>query len=118
METSAIRPRRSLIFFPGNKPELFEKALATGADIITADLEDAIAPADKELARTETFKLFAKLEAGEQECMVRINSIRSADGLAKLCRKQIATASTPASASSADKRATKSPSSGVCVLPS
>ena len=84
METSAIRPRRSLIFFPGNKPELFEKALATGADIITADLEDAIAPADKELARTETFKLFAKLEAGEQECLVRINSIRSADGLADL----------------------------------
>lgn len=85
METKQIRPRRSLIFFPGNKPEMFAKALATGADIVTADLEDAIAPADKETARRETFKLFSEQMADSgQECMVRINSIRDKDGLADL----------------------------------
>ncbi len=85
MKTNQIRPRRSLIFFPGNKPEMFAKALATGADIITADLEDAIAPADKETARVETFKLFnSYTEDTGQECIVRINSIRDKDGLADL----------------------------------
>ena len=48
MTTSkTTRPRRSLIFMPGNKPEMFEKALGAGADIVTIDLEDAIAPPDK-----------------------------------------------------------------------
>ncbi len=85
MKTNQIRPRRSLIFFPGNKPEMFAKALATGADIVTADLEDAIAPADKESARTETFKLFSSYtEDTGQECIVRINSIRDKDVLADL----------------------------------
>ena len=71
METSTIRPRRSLIFYPGNKPKLFAKALATGADIVTADLEDAIAPHDKQTARSETFKLFSELTDTDQECIVR-----------------------------------------------
>lgn len=86
METKTIRPRRSLIFFPGNKPELFAKALATGADIITADLEDAIAPPDKQMARAETFKLFSqpRESKSDQECIVRINSIRDKDGIADL----------------------------------
>ena len=84
METSTIRPRRSLIFYPGNKPELFAKALATGADIVTADLEDAIAPHDKQTARSETFKLFSEMKDTDQECMVRINSIRDKDGIADL----------------------------------
>lgn len=84
METSTIRPRRSLIFYPGNKPELFAKALATGADIVTADLEDAIAPHDKQTARSETLKLFSELDDTDQECIVRINSIRDKDGIADL----------------------------------
>ncbi len=84
METQTIRPRRSLIFFPGNKPALFAKACATGADIVTADLEDAIAPPDKAAARQQTFELFSQPFEGKTECIVRINSIRSADGLADM----------------------------------
>ncbi|MEM7334167.1 MAG: CoA ester lyase [Chloroflexota bacterium] len=84
METKTIRPRRSLIFFPGNKPELFDKACATGADMVTADLEDAIAPNDKTEARKATFKRFSEAIDTTQECIVRVNSIRSADGLADL----------------------------------
>ena len=39
------------LFVPGNRPERFAKALASGADRIIIDLEDAVAPADKAAAR-------------------------------------------------------------------
>ena len=43
--------RRSLLFSPGDRPELMRKAPATGADVICFDLEDAVAPDRKEEAR-------------------------------------------------------------------
>ena len=46
-----IRPRRSFIFTPGLRPEMFPKALASGADIVCVELEDGIAPKDKAAAR-------------------------------------------------------------------
>ena len=42
---------RSLLFVPGNRPERFDKALAAGASAVIIDLEDAVAPADKDAAR-------------------------------------------------------------------
>lgn len=42
---------RTYLFVPGSRPERFEKALASGADSIIIDLEDAVAPQDKERAR-------------------------------------------------------------------
>ena len=76
-------PRRSLIFVPGNKPEWFPKALKYGADVVCVDLEDAIAPSQKDAARTATLGLFEKYrkESHEPECIVRINSLRSSDGI-------------------------------------
>ena len=47
---TTIRPRRSFIFCPGTKPEMFPKALRSGADIVCVDLEDAVAPAQKAAA--------------------------------------------------------------------
>lgn len=41
----------SYLFVPGNRPERFGKALASGADQVIIDLEDAVAPADKLVAR-------------------------------------------------------------------
>lgn len=41
----------SYLFVPGNRPERFGKALASGADCVILDLEDAVSPADKEIAR-------------------------------------------------------------------
>ena len=52
------RPRRSFIFTPGLKPEMFPKALASGADMVCIELEDGIAPKDKEEARIKALKLF------------------------------------------------------------
>ena len=42
MPAPSIRPRRSFIFTPGLRPEMFPKALATGADIVCVELEDGI----------------------------------------------------------------------------
>lgn len=42
---------RSLLFVPATRPERIDKALASGADIVIVDLEDAVAPADKPAAR-------------------------------------------------------------------
>ena len=81
----SVQPRRSLIFTPGNRLDMFPKALRTGADIVTVDLEDAIAPQHKDEARDKTLALFADLpETGGVECVVRVNTVRSADGLKDL----------------------------------
>jgi len=80
--SAAPRPRRSLIFAPGLKPEMFAKALGAGADIVCVDIEDAVAPAHKAEARAKTFALFAdKPETGAVEAVVRINPMSTADGL-------------------------------------
>ena len=80
-----VRPRRSLIFAPGNRTEMFPKALTAGADIVTIDLEDAIAPNNKASAREQTLSWFAEnQEFGGVEAMVRVNCLRSVDGLADL----------------------------------
>ena len=42
---------RSLLFVPGDRPERFAKALASGADAVVVDLEDAVAPTSKVAAR-------------------------------------------------------------------
>lgn len=48
----ALANARSLLFVPGNRPERFAKATASGADLVILDLEDAVASADKDLARS------------------------------------------------------------------
>ncbi|MGI9425422.1 MAG: HpcH/HpaI aldolase/citrate lyase family protein [Hyphomicrobiaceae bacterium] len=79
----AVRPRRSFIFSPGLKPDMFPKALASGADIVCVELEDGIAPKDKVVARQRGFGLFAEQQADDGvERIVRINCLRSAFGLA------------------------------------
>ncbi|MBT5227348.1 MAG: CoA ester lyase, partial [Proteobacteria bacterium] len=50
----SVQPRRSFIFAPGLRPELYPKALASGADIVCVELEDGIAPHDKDEAREKT----------------------------------------------------------------
>ena len=76
------RPRRSFIFTPGLKPEMYPKALASGADIVCVELEDGIAPQDKAEARKNALALFEKPQADDGvERMVRINSMRERFGI-------------------------------------
>ncbi len=78
-----VRPRRSFIFSPGLRPEMFPKALACGADIVCVELEDGIAPKDKEEARIKGLSLFAIPQPDDGvERIVRINGLRTAYGLA------------------------------------
>ena len=82
MTTKPFQPRRSLIFAPGNKPEMFPKALKVDADIVCIDLEDAVAPQHKVEAREKTLALFQQPQADDGiERVVRINSLRTADGM-------------------------------------
>ena len=81
----AVRPRRSFIFSPGTKPAMFPKALASGTDIVCVELEDGIAPKDKDEARLHGLALFAGPQADDGvERILRINSLRTAFGLADL----------------------------------
>ncbi len=83
MNERIVRPRRSFIFSPGLQPELFPKALASGTDIVCVELEDGIAPKDKEEARRKTLQLFESPQADDGiERIVRINSMREAFGIA------------------------------------
>ena len=77
-----VQSRRSFIFAPGLRPELYPKALACGADIVCVELEDGVAPHDKDEAREKAMALFAELQADDGvERIVRINCLRSAVGL-------------------------------------
>ncbi len=78
-----VRPRRSFIFSPGLRPDMFPKALASGTDIVCVELEDGIAPKDKAVARERALALFAEPQADDGvERIVRINCLRDAFGLA------------------------------------
>lgn len=78
----AIRPRRSFIFTPGLRPEMFPKALKSGADIVCVELEDGIAPKDKAAARKNALALFEQPQANDGvERIVRINSMREQFGI-------------------------------------
>ncbi len=81
-ESTAVRPRRSFIFAPAMRPDLYPKALASGADIVCVELEDGVAPKDKDVARENVLALFAKPQADDGvERMVRVNCLRTAFGL-------------------------------------
>ena len=77
-----MRVRRSLLFAPGNRPEIFDKALATGADVVCVDLEDAVPAQDKARARDNAVAFLRAAPGAER--MVRINSLRAAEGMRDL----------------------------------
>ena len=82
MKNRIIRPRRSFIFTPGLRPDMYPKALASGADIVCVELEDGIAPKDKAEAREKALALFEKPQPDDGvERIVRINSMRERFGI-------------------------------------
>jgi citrate lyase subunit beta/citryl-CoA lyase len=65
---------RSYLFVPGSRPDRFAKACASGADAVVLDLEDSVAPADKEKARAAV----AEWLSAARPVMVRVNTSESA----------------------------------------
>ena len=85
MDLNKLRVRRSFIFTPGLKPEMFSKAIASGADMICIELEDGIAIKDKDEARKNTIDALKTLEVkNDVELVVRINCQRTKFGLLDL----------------------------------
>lgn len=68
---------RSKLFVPGSRPELFEKAMASAADGISFDLEDAVAHSAKALARQHLAEFLQGLGAPAKTIVVRINDQNS-----------------------------------------
>lgn len=76
-EPARPRLQRSELAVPGSAPAMFEKALASAADYIFLDLEDAVAPADKEQARRNVIEALNQYDwrgQGKTIC-VRVNGI-------------------------------------------
>jgi citrate lyase subunit beta/citryl-CoA lyase len=70
-----IRPRRSLLYMPGSNPRALEKARSLPADCLILDMEDAVAPEAKELAREQITGALEQGGYGHRELMVRINAL-------------------------------------------
>ena len=85
MDINKLRVRRSFIFTPGLQPEMFPKALVSGADMVCIELEDGIAVKDKDIARKNTINALKTLEVKtDVELVVRINCQRTKFGLLDL----------------------------------
>lgn len=72
------RPPRELVadavtalFVPGDRPDRYAKAASSGADVVIIDLEDAVAPTDKDRARDATFAALA--DGAGLQALVRLN---------------------------------------------
>ena len=76
-EPARPRLQRSELAVPGSNPAMFEKALTSAADYVFLDLEDAVAPADKEQARVNVIQALRQYDwrgHGKTIC-VRVNGI-------------------------------------------
>lgn len=75
---------RTLLFVPATRPDRFEKAADTGADMVCIDLEDAVAADDKETARATALNYLAGSLPSGPRWVLRINSPRTELGLRDL----------------------------------
>jgi malyl-CoA/(S)-citramalyl-CoA lyase len=73
--TPAARPNRCQLFGPGSRPALFEKMAASAADVINLDLEDSVAPTDKDQARANVIEAINTVNWGTKTLSVRINGL-------------------------------------------
>ena len=69
------RPNRCQLFGPGSNTKLFAKMAASAADVINLDLEDAVAPDDKEQARRNVTQAIGDVDWGKKTLSVRINGL-------------------------------------------
>lgn len=70
-----VRLQRSTLAVPGSNPEMIEKAAQSAADCVFLDLEDAVAPADKEPARKNIIAALNDLDWGGKTMSIRINGL-------------------------------------------
>ena len=79
-----IRPRRSVLYMPGSNARALEKAKTLAADALILDLEDAIAPEAKDLAREQVVAAVKAGGYGKREVAIRVNGLGTPWGEADL----------------------------------
>lgn len=77
-------PRRSFHFVPGGQEKMFSKALASNADVLILDLEDAVSVDRKDEARQEVASWLGSADFGSKLSVVRVNPLNSPWGKADL----------------------------------
>jgi citrate lyase subunit beta/citryl-CoA lyase len=78
------RLRRTRLYLPGNNPDLMLNAGLFGADEIILDLEDSVAPAEKDAARVLVRNTLMAVDFGNAEKLVRINPLETEYGRADI----------------------------------
>jgi citrate lyase subunit beta/citryl-CoA lyase len=78
---TTIRPRRSVLYMPGSNARALEKARTLPADALILDLEDAVAPDTKEIARTQVCEAVKARGFGKREIIIRVNGLGTPWGL-------------------------------------
>lgn len=69
------RPNRCQLFGPGSRPAIFAKMAVSAADVINLDLEDSVAPSDKDIARANVIEAISGVDWGTKTLSVRINGL-------------------------------------------
>lgn len=84
---------RSLVFVPGNRPNMLARALDFGSDIVMVDLEDSVPPGEKTAACALAADWVPRLRAAGRRVMVRVNALDTgltADELAAIVSPDLA----------------------------
>ena len=71
----ATRLERSMLFVPASRPEMVAKAARSAADAVCLDLEDAVAPEQKEVSRALVVQALTTLDFGHRTRIVRVNAL-------------------------------------------
>lgn len=87
-----FRPRRSVLYMPGANARALEKAKTIPADCLILDLEDSVAPDEKEAARERVATAVAAGGYGKRELVIRINGLFTPWGAKDM---EMAVAATP-----------------------
>jgi len=75
MTSDSPRPERSLLSVPASSEKFFAKAAAGAADTVMLDLEDAVAPAEKDAARLRAVAAVNGFDWGRKTVLVRVNGL-------------------------------------------
>eukprot|EP01035_Chromulina_nebulosa_P003145 gene3145-4280_t len=75
MTTEPYRPRRSVLYVPASNDKALAKIAQLSCDAVIIDLEDAVAPDDKEQARRNIIAAIGDIDWGRKQLSVRINGL-------------------------------------------
>ena len=104
----AFTPRRSVLYMPGANTRALEKARGLEADVLILDLEDAVAPSQKTVAREQVLAAVNEGGYGYRELVVRVNGFDTPwgrDDIAAFAQAPIAALCLPKVESAAEVRA-------------